>query len=393
MTHSQPPSEVSSLQLLLTALEELTPLARARAGEADRMAKLSQPVSAALAQHGLFRLWIPRRHAGFELSLPEALRVYEAAARVDGSVGWAVMIGSGGGLFAAYLSVDTAQAIYAPAGAVIAGSGAPDGCAEQVDGGYRVSGRWRYASGAGYATAFTANCLVTQSGAQVRAADGSPLIRAMAFDASQVRVHASWDTAGMRGTGSDDFEVQDVFVPSERSFSVFTDEPREAGVLYRLPFGVLTELPVAAVALGIARHALETFEALARSRKGHGSARFLADDAVVQIRFAESCASWQLAKAGLRSLAEYAWQVAQKGRALSASELAEITAGCALAVDRLQADVGRLIAVSGMTGIQAADELARAWRDLQAVAAHAAVSPRHLREAGANLLTRPVAGA
>ena len=384
------------MQKLLTALEELAPLARAAAGEADRLARLTQPVSGALAQSGLFRLWVPKRYGGFELSLPAALAVYEAASRVDGSVGWAVMIGSGGGLFAAYLGAEAAQAIYSPPGAVVAGSGAPDGRAERVAGGYRVSGRWRYASGADYATTFTANCQVLESDAPLQAANGSPLIRAMAFDASEVRVHQCWDTVGMRGTGSDDFEVQNVFVPADRSFSVFTDAPREQGALYRLPFGVLTELPVAAVALGIAAHALAAFEALARKKKAHAAARVLAEDTAVQVRFAEGCASWQLAKSGLHGLAERAWQVALQGRELSRRELAEITAGCAVSVERLRADVGQLIAVSGMTGIQMDDELARAWRDLQTVAAHTAVSPRHLTAAGAALLgalTRPAAGA
>ena len=374
-------------QELLRSLDELAPSLRASASEADRLARLPKEASSALVRHGLLRLWIPKRAAGLELSLAEALQVYEAAACIDGSVGWAVMIGSGGGLFAAYLSAQAAHAIYSPAAAVIAGSGAPDGVAERIAGGYRATGRWRYASGADYATTFTANCRINERGSPALGTDGAPLIRAMAFDASQVKVIPAWDTSGMRGTGSDDFEVRDAFVPEERSFSVFTDPPRETGALYRLPFGVLTELPVASVALGIARHVLEAFESLARRKKASGSGQTLATDPFVQARFAESRASWQLVKAGLDSLAARAWQVASSGRVLSAHELADITAGCALSVARLRAAVGELIALSGMTGIQMGEELARAWRDLQTVAAHSSVSPRHLIAAGATLLT------
>lgn len=373
------------MNALLRSLEDLSPFLRAAAPEADRLARLPKEVSSALVRHGLLRLWIPRRAAGLELSLAEALQVYEAAACIDGSVGWAVMIGSGGGLFAAYLSAEAAHAIYSPADAVIAGSGAPDGVAERVAGGYRVTGRWRYASGADYATTFTANCRITERGSPVLGSDGTPLIRAMAFDAAQVKVIPAWDTSGMRGTGSDDFEVHAAFVPEERSFSVFTDPPRETGTLYRLPFGVLTELPVACVALGIARHVLEAFESLARRKKAHGQP--MASDPFVQARFAESRAIWQLVKAGLDSLAARAWHVASAERTLSAHELADITVGCAVSVARLRAAVGELIAVSGMTGIQTGDEIGRAWRDLQAVAAHSSVSPRHLTGAGATLLT------
>src|SRR5215831_8590942 len=113
MTDPQPGPGNGVLQWLLTVLGDLTPALRAAAPEADRRARLSAPVAAALAEHGLFRLWVPRRTSGFELTLPEALEIYEAAARVDGSVGWAVMIGSGGGLFAAYLPADIAHSIYA----------------------------------------------------------------------------------------------------------------------------------------------------------------------------------------------------------------------------------------------------------------------------------------
>lgn len=375
------------MQKLLASLDELAPLFRASAAETDRLARLPREVSSALVQHALFRLWIPAGAGGLELSLPEALQVYEAASRIDGSVGWAVMIGAGGGLFGAYLGAAAARAIYSDPNAVIAGSGAPDGYAERVAGGYRATGRWRYASGADYATTFTASCRIVEQGSEVLAADGAPLIRAMAFDASQVEVVPAWDTSGMRGTGSDDFAVHEVYVPAERSFSVFTDTAREPGPLYRLPFGVLTEFPVTAVALGIARHALEAFEALVRRKKAYGSGRTMAHDPFVQTRFAEGWATWQLVKAGLDSGAARTWQVALADRALSARELGEITANCALSVARLRTAIGELMAVSGMTGIQTGEEIARAWRDLQAVAAHSSVSPRHLTVAGATLLS------
>src|SRR5215472_655311 len=93
MTDPRPALENGVLQRLLTVLGELAPALRAAAPEADRLARLPGSIAATLARHGLFRLWVPKRISGFELTLPEALEVYEAAARVDGSVGWAVMIG------------------------------------------------------------------------------------------------------------------------------------------------------------------------------------------------------------------------------------------------------------------------------------------------------------
>jgi alkylation response protein AidB-like acyl-CoA dehydrogenase len=369
-------------------LGELTEVLRATALEADRRARLPETVVRTLQELHLFRLWIPRSYGGLELALPDTLQIYESAARIDGSVGWAVMIGAGGGLFAAYLEPETAAAIFAPDDAVIAGSGAPEGHAERTAGGYRVTGRWRFASGADYATTFTANCVVTDGGRPLVAEEGEPLIRAMAFTPSQVAIVPTWDSSGMRGTGSHDIEVRDVFVPEERSFSVFTDPPLETGPLYRVPFLTVTELSVAAVALGIARHALDAFGALARRKKSLGSDQTLAEDTVVQARYAESHARWRLAQAGLATLASQAWEAALTGRPSTPDELAEVTASCAACVSALRGAVDDLAGLAGMTAIAVDDELARAWRDLQAVGAHVAVAPRQLAPAGAVLLGR-----
>src|SRR5690606_14879798 len=135
-------------QRLFHGLDAIRRLVRDHAAEADRRFALTDDVVRALVQHRLFRLWIPLRYDGLELGLPDALEIYQAAARIDGSFGWAVMIGAGGGLFAAFLDEAPARTIFAPANAVIAGSGAPEGHAERGPGGYRVRGRWRYASGA-----------------------------------------------------------------------------------------------------------------------------------------------------------------------------------------------------------------------------------------------------
>jgi len=386
MMQLRPALETSPVQEILARLDELATIFRDSAAEGDRLARLPKYVVRALIQHGLFRLWIPKRCAGFELDLPEALQIYEAAARLDGSIGWAVMIGSGGGLFAAYLDASTANAIYARPEAVIAGSGAPDGRAQRERGGYRVSGCWHYASGAHYATTFTANCLVMEGGQLVFGPDGKPLVRAMAFESPQVAILPVWDPTGMRGTGSDDFEVRDAFVPENRSFSVFTDAPREQGPLYRLPFNVLTELPVTAVAVGIARHALDAFASLAHVKKIHGAGASLMSDPVVQSTFGIAHATWQFAKALLDSLAHKAWDAVRASRTLSPVDLAEITGGCVLCVARLRAAVGELLALAGMTAIQPDSELARAWRDLQALAAHGSILPRHLGATGAMLL-------
>jgi alkylation response protein AidB-like acyl-CoA dehydrogenase len=134
------------------------------------------------------------------------------------------------------------------------------------------------------------------------------------------------------------------------------------------------------------RLALDDFASLARSKKAAGQGASLADDPSVQTRYAEARATWGLIKAGMDSLTRRVWQDALANRMLSDTELSEVTASCALSIGKLRAAASELIALCGMSAIQHDGELARAWRDLQALAAHGAVSPRHLTKIGATLL-------
>jgi indole-3-acetate monooxygenase len=370
-----PPSNEPLVEQLLQQLDATTSTLRAHASEADRLTQLPEAVVHELRTLGLFKLWVPQRYAGAELTLPETLRIYEAAGRVDGSIGWAVMIGAGGGLFAAWLDPVIACALYESHAAVIAGSGAPTGRAEHIDGGYRVTGRWRYASGAHYATTFTANCVLTRDDQPIIGVQGKPLIRAMAFQPDQVTIHQTWNTSGMRGTGSHDFSVADAVVPEQYTFSLYTDAVREAGPLYRLPFEVLTELPIAALSLGIARHALDTFKELAEIKHCPDGHTLVVAHPVTQASIARSDASWREHHDEIQALATRTWQVALEDRALTATQLAEINRSCVRCLADLRYAVFELTHLAGMNAVMQDNEFARAWRDLQTLAAHAAVSP------------------
>jgi alkylation response protein AidB-like acyl-CoA dehydrogenase len=359
---------------LLRRLDSLAADFAPHLNTAEQAARLPAAISGPLLREGFFRLWIPASAGGLELPLADALRIYEAAAAIDGSLGWAVMIGAGGGLFAAWLPSAAAQELFASTAALVAGSGAPTGYAEKVAGGYRVRGAWRFASGAHDASVFTAACVVTAGGKPVLDAQGKPLIRAMSIPPAAVRIVDSWDATGMRGTGSHDFEVRDALVPEQHSFSVLTDAPRAPGALYRLPFSVLTELPVSAVGLGIARHALREFACAAT-----GSAE-------VSTRFAQARAVLALAAAAVAELAEEAWRTVSQGAALDAAQLARITAVCCVSQQQLRGAITDLAGVAGMRAIDRRSGFSRAWRDLQTLGAHGSLAPQRLEAAGRVLL-------
>jgi alkylation response protein AidB-like acyl-CoA dehydrogenase len=300
---------------VLAAVAAVTPLIRGRAAAAEQAGRAPDELIAALHQQRLFRLWIPERFGGDELPLPDALRAFEAVARVDGSIGWLVTIGVGGGLFAAYMEASAARAIYEPADALIAGSGAPSGRAQVVRGGYRVSGQWRYASGAPHATWFTANAVVyrrSESAPPPRTRE----VRAMAFPADTVTVESTWDVAGLRATASHDFAVAAAFVPGAYSFAV-GDARQGSGPLYRFPFGSIAELSFASVGLGIARHAMDEFAALAATRRLAESGALLRTRPAAHDAYARAEANVSAARAWLFAVALTAWRTVAAGRRIS----------------------------------------------------------------------------
>ncbi len=274
--------------------------------------------------------------------------------------------------------------IFGRRDAVVAGSGVPAGTAERVEGGYRVSGTWRYASGARYATTFTANCIVHEAGAPVLDG-GRPRIRAMAFRPEDVRLSDSWDTSGMRATGSLDFTVEGAFVPEARSFSV-ADAPREPGPLYRVPVGVVSELTVVAVAVGLGQRLAAEFARMAAARRVPATATLVSGDPASQEAYAHARAAATIAEAALHDQATAIWAALSRGDIPGPQSLAVCSAvSVRIAMDLRQA-AEELAALVGMQAIARDNAFARARRDMAALACHFAVAPRKLVGAGEALL-------
>ncbi len=368
----------------LDALDDMAALVAAEAGRAEREARTTAPVAERVVGAGLYRLWLPRSLGAPELDLPPALEVFEAASRIDGSFGWAVTIGTGGGLFAGALEPGTAAEIFGPREALIAGSGKPGGTARPVDSGYLAGGRWNFASGAHHATFFTANCILEGE----RPADGGdgPVIRAVAFPASEVEIIETWDPAGMRGTGSHDFSVESALVPLRRTFDVFGDWPYETGPLYRYPFAAHAEMSFGAVALGIGRHAIDEFLALAGARRSLYTDEPLGDRKGARVRLGEAEALVSAARAWFYEVARSSWDTVAGGEPLEGEGAARVSLASIHAAASAARAATLLFEAGGSASLDAGSPLARAWRDVHALAKHAAVSPLGYEAAAAGLL-------
>lgn len=362
------------------ALAAVAPVVRAAAAEAERASQAPQHVIDALHAHGLFRLWIPGALGGDALPLPASLRAFEEAARLDGSTGFLVMIGVGGGLFGGVLQEDAAAAVFEPRDALIAGSGAPRGEAHAVRGGYRAGGEWGFASGAPHATWFTANCILTDT--------PSRTIRAMTFPASEVTIEPNWEVSGLRATASHSFSVRRALVPAAYTFSVFTDKPRQPEPLYRFPFAAIAQLSFASVALGIGRHAMEEFAATAPTRRRARARTALPMDPTALEAFAEAEAQLRAARSLFYETAEAAWATVERGRRLNRADEDAVHLAAVHAAASVQQAVRSLAGLGGTATLYLHSTLGRCARDIEALVTHPSLASGGLRDLGRSLLTR-----
>jgi alkylation response protein AidB-like acyl-CoA dehydrogenase len=340
------------------------------AGAAARAGRLTGRVVAALRDAGLFKLYLPTALGGRELGLSEAASVIARVSEADAAAGWAVMIGAGPNWFAGRMAPDLAEEVFGPAASAVAGSGAA-GRATPTAEGWRVSGRWRWCSGAPWATWFTFNA---------ESDDGDRFT--FAVPGEEVTVHpATWDVRGLRATASWDAELQDVLVPRFRVFRVGDGPPCRPEPLFAVPFPAFAQATMAAVSVGATRRALRLFaELAARKVPAHGTAP-LAADRVVADRSARSRAEAGAAAAFLhRATSEHdRTPLGAPELALAAAHAAAV--GCSVA--------RTLWDLAGMTVLASDDPLGRVIADLQAAGQNAVVAPARFADVGAGLLGTP----
>ena len=206
--------DTQQLDMLLNAVRALEPLIRKHADEAERNCRLSQPVVTALAEAGLFRLYTPRTLGGLEVDPLTFYRVMEDIARIDGSTGWCVWIGSQNPVFVPNLADQAAEEVFGRDPHVVTASVFfPYGKAEVRDDGYVVSGRWPYASGCQHSAWLFPMCNVFEADQMRLTESGEPEVRLASVSAEQVTILDTWEVSGLAGTGSHDVVVEQVFVP------------------------------------------------------------------------------------------------------------------------------------------------------------------------------------
>lgn len=351
---------------MLEALQRMAPLVHERRDSFDRLRQLPDDVFEALADAGVFRLWLPRAIGGPELSPFEFLSIVEAASALDGSIGW--LVGNGGGMsrVGGYVDRTVTRDWFSDRRCFVASATGAVGTATRVAGGYRVAGRWPFGSGAHHASLFMVLA--------AEAPGASPLC--CYVGQKDVTILDNWHVSGLRGTGSCDFELQDVFVPASHIHPFLDLTPTDPGLVYRMPPVSVFAWTISAVPLGIARGALSAFVELAR-RKSLAGAGFLRDREPAQAAVGRADAMLRAARAFLVDAMTELMAATDAGgeRLLQARPAFRIAA--TYAAESALSIVDMLAASAGSVSIFESCPLERAARDVRAVARHVALSPNN----------------
>jgi alkylation response protein AidB-like acyl-CoA dehydrogenase len=286
---------------LIEAAQQIVPVIRDYAEEAERECRLSKPVLEALTQAGLLRMFIPRSLGGLEVDPLTCARVIEEVSRADSVAGWTLFNPLGWAFFCARLPDAGAEEIFGQhPNAVIAGPFHPPMQATPVDGGYCVTGRSPFASNCRDATWVGSTVLVMGGDTPRLTASGEPEVRLAFFPSKACEIFDTWHVLGMRGTGSDDIAVHEVFVPEARTCLMlpeFTPGAHYQGPLYRLPAMGATAALFPAIVCAIARNAIDAVVALAQGKTPFGSTTVLRARASTQAKVAQAEGALRAARA------------------------------------------------------------------------------------------------
>ena len=377
------------------------PLSRARtlgaaveatADEIERRRRLVPEVVDAIHRLRLARMFTPRSAGGDEVAPADAIAAIEEVSRHDLSVGWNLFVANAAALIAPYLPPDTAREVFGPPRALVAW-GPPNDCVlETAPGGFRVNGRWAFASGCRHATWMGAHGHVAEpDGEKRRDANGEPIVFTVLFPAGKAVLLDDWNTIGMRGTGSESYRVDDLFVPESRSGR--RGDPslrREPGPLYAFTMQSLYAAGVAGVALGAARAMLDALIALA-ARKTPRGLRRLADRPAAQADVARAEAQLGAARAYLMDTLATVHGRGAADRPIDIPDRARVRLAATHAIHAAVAVARRAWTDAGVDAIFPGGPFERRFRDLHTLSQQIQAREAHYERIGRVLLGDPPA--
>lgn len=347
----------------------LVPLLSEASRRIDAERALPSPVLAAMHEAELFRMTLPGFLGGAELPLAVLAEVIEIVASADASAAWCLGQACGCAVSAAFLDESEARRVFEAPDAVLAWGAGARGRAVAVEGGYRVSGAWGFASGGKHATWLGGHCRVYErDGTERTSAADAPVERTALFPRSSASIADDWYVMGLRGTRSEGYAVEDLFV--EDALTLDRDDPGECRVdatLYRFNTTNVYASAFSGVALGIARASLDELLALARHKHARGAASAMRASPVIQTRLAELEAKLGAARAYQRQVLDDAWRAVEASGELAMDVRVSIRLATTHAINEATDVVEQVYRLAGATAIFDAQPFEQRFRDAHAV--------------------------
>lgn len=370
----------------------LAPTIRAAADRIETGRELPGDLLGALHDAGMFRLLLPRSIGGSEIDLVSFAEIAQIVASADASTAWCVGQGGGCAMSASFLAPSSAERLFGRANAVLAWGAGVQGTAVEVAGGYRISGRWSFASGSRHATLLGAHCKVVDADGKPKLrANGRPADRTALVDRATYTVIDDWKVVGLKGTGSDTYEVKDLFVPTEDTIDrEDLSQVKVPGTLFRYPTIMVYAAAFGGVMLGISRGMLDDLRALAGHKTGRGAASSMRDSEMFHADLGRLEARWRALRSYHLGTIREIWEAVDGGAPLSLEHRVDarlacthtVNEGCQIAVEAYRA--------AGASAIFEQAPFERRMRDALSASQQVQGRPTHYVTAARHFLGLPL---
>jgi len=372
---------------LVERARAIAPLIAREADEIERTRRLTPAVVGALIENGLYRALLPQSLGGAEVPIEIFMEMQEEIAKADASTAWCLGQCSVCAMIAASLNHDIACEIFdTPPGILAWGAIAHE--ARAVEGGYRVTARWDFASGSRQASWLGAHVrIVGADGTPRKNADGSPEVRTILFPVASAVLHDVWQAIGLAGTGTDSYEVSDLFIPER--FTAFRDVPSalvETGPLYRIGTGSTFSLGFAAVSLGVARATLDAAIALSRAKHQSLAASAMRDNQAVQGLIGRTEGDLRAARAYLYATANAMWRDLCATGQFSPAHRSAVRLAATWTIHQSAKVVDAAYHMAGATAVFRSNPFERRFRDMHAIAQQIQARDTHYEDVGKAIL-------
>jgi alkylation response protein AidB-like acyl-CoA dehydrogenase len=351
--------------------------------EAER--RIVADVVAALQEACIFHMLLPPSLGGGGADIVAFNHVIETIAAADGSTAWCLGQQVASTQAAGYLAPEVAREVFAPPDGAVAW-GPPSGAkAVVMDGGYVVNGRWRFASGSGHCPWLGGHSAVIERDGKPRVDNkGRPVLRTMLFRKEKARIEDIWHVVGLCGTGSNAYEVRELFVPE--SFTTWRDSPadrRDDSPIFNIPLLTLYGIGFSGVGLGLARASLDAFMSLAVSKNARGpGSPLLRDSPLIQSRTAKAMTRLRSARSFLTEMLQEIWEAATTKGTFSLEQRARLRLAITGALDQSRRVVDFAYHAAGTNAIFSGSPFERRFRDMHTVTAQGQANMSNFESAG-----------